>query len=107
MRCVRRTDIWHTNVRMNSIRRRCRILVIIIIINNSNDESIRGRCGFDLVGALSNASVSLARSPEGPFFVVATTVVVMVVQRLFLLLALRERRERERDSFGVDRVYIR
>lgn len=93
------------NVRMNSIRRRCCILVIIIIINNSNDESIRGRCGFDLVGALSNASVSLARSPEGSFFVVATTVVVMVVQRLFLLLALRERRER--DSFGVGRVYIR
>lgn len=61
-------------------------------------KSIRGRCGFDLVGALSNASVSLARSPEGSFFVVATTVVVMVVQRLFLLLALRERRERERET---------
>lgn len=61
-------------------------------------KSIRGRRGFDLVGALSNASVSLARSPEGSFFVVATTVVVMVVQRLFLLLALRERRERERGE---------
>lgn len=61
-------------------------------------KSIRGRRGFDLVGALSNASVSLARSPEGSFFVVATAVVVMVVQRLFLLLALRERRERERES---------
>lgn len=57
-------------------------------------KSIRGRRGFDLVGALSNASVSLARSLEGSFSVVATTVVVMVVQRLFLLLALRERRER-------------
>lgn len=69
-------------------------------------KSIRGRRGFDLVGALSNASVSLARSPEGSFFVVATAVVVMVVQRLFLLLALRERRERE-SAFGVGRVYIR
>lgn len=69
-------------------------------------KSIRGRCGFDLVGALSNASVSLARSLEGSFSVVATAVVVMVVQRLFLLLALRERRERE-SAFGVGRVYIR
>lgn len=68
-------------------------------------KSIRSRRGFNLVGALSNASVSLARSPEGSFFVVATAVVVMVVQRLFLLLALRERRER--DSFGVGRVYTR
>lgn len=58
-------------------------------------KSIRGRRGFDLVGALSNASVSLARSPEGSSFVVVTTVVVMVVQRLFLLLALRERRQRQ------------
>lgn len=69
-------------------------------------KSIRGRCGFDLVGALSNASVSLARSLEGSFFVVATTVVVMIVQRLFLLLALRERRERETVCW-VGRVYIR
>lgn len=94
------------NVRMNSIRRGCCILVIIIIINNNNDESIRGRCGFDLVGALSNASVSLARSPEGSFFVLATTVVVMVVQRLFSS-SCSQREERERDSFGVGRVYIR
>lgn len=64
-------------------------------------KSFRGRRGFDLVGALSNASVSLARSPEGSFFVVATTLVVMVVQRLFLLLALRERRERERQFVGL------
>lgn len=69
-------------------------------------KSIRGRRGFDLVGALSNASVSLARSPEGSFFVLATTVVVMVVQRLFLLLALRERRERETVCW-VGSVYIR
>lgn len=73
-------------------------------------KSIRGRCGFDLVGALSNASVSLARSLEGSFSVVATTVVVMArwFRGFFLLLALRERRERERGSaFGVGRVYIR
>lgn len=71
-------------------------------------KSIRGRCGFDLVGALSNASVSLARSLEGSFSVVATTVVVMVVQRLFSSsCSQREERERERDSFGVGRVYIR
>lgn len=63
-------------------------------------KSIRGRRGFDLVGALSNASVSLARSPEGSFFVVATTVVVMVVQRLFSSsCSQREERERERVSF--------
>lgn len=59
-------------------------------------KSIRGRRGFDLVGALSNASVSLARSPEGSFFVVATTVVVMVVQRLFSSSC--SQREGERDS---------
>lgn len=70
-------------------------------------KSIRGRRGFDLVGALSNASVSLARSPEGSFFVLATTVVVMVVQRLFFFFLLSERGGRERDSFGVGRVYIR
>lgn len=68
-------------------------------------KSIRGRRGFDLVGALSNASVSLARSPEGSVFVVATTVVVMVVQRLFLLLALRERRERERQFWGWQSIH--
>lgn len=68
-------------------------------------KSIRGRRGFDLVGALSNASVSLARSLEGSFSVVATTVVVMVVQRLFLLLALRERRERERQFWGWQSIH--
>lgn len=62
-------------------------------------KSIRGRCGFDLVGALSNASVSLARSLEGSFSVVATTVVVMVVQRLFSSsCSQREERERERET---------
>lgn len=69
-------------------------------------KSIRGRCGFDLVGALSNASVSLARSPEGSFFVVATTVVVMVIRKLFSS-SCSHREERERDSFGAGRVYIR
>lgn len=61
-------------------------------------KSIRGRCGFDLVGALSNASVSLARSLEGSFSVVATTVVVMVVQRLFSSSSCSQREERERES---------
>lgn len=69
-------------------------------------KSIRGRRGFDLVGALSNASVSLARSPEGSFFVLATTVVVMVVQRLFSSsCSQREERERERQFWGWQSIH--